>query len=58
VIVGDIEGYVHVISRENGAFEARLPTDGSAIMAPPVALDRTSFVVQTADGGVFAIAIQ
>jgi len=58
VIVGDIEGYVHVISRENGAFEARLPTDGSAIMAPPVALDRTSFVVQTADGGVFAIAVQ
>ncbi len=58
VIVGDIEGYVHVISRENGAFEARLPTDGSAIMAPPVALDRTSFVVQTENGGVFAITVQ
>jgi outer membrane protein assembly factor BamB len=49
---------VHVISRENGAFEARLPTDGSAIMAPPVALDRTSFVVQTENGGVFAITVQ
>jgi outer membrane protein assembly factor BamB len=58
VIVGDIEGYVHVVSRDNGAFEARLPTDGSAIMAPPVALDRTSFVVQTENGGIFAIAVQ
>ncbi|MDH3287603.1 MAG: outer membrane protein assembly factor BamB [Betaproteobacteria bacterium] len=58
VVVGDVEGYVHVLSRDSGAFEARLPTDGSAIMAPPVALDRASFLVQTEDGGVFAITVQ
>jgi outer membrane protein assembly factor BamB len=58
VIVGDMEGYVHLLAREDGAFAARLPTDGSAIGAPPVALDGTSFLVQTRNGGVFAIAVQ
>jgi outer membrane protein assembly factor BamB len=58
VIVGDFEGYVHFISREDGSFAARLATDGSAIGAPPVALDDKAIVVQTRNGGVFAIAVQ
>jgi outer membrane protein assembly factor BamB len=58
VAVGDIEGYVHLISREDGAFAARIATDGSAIGAPPLAIDRSTFVVQTRNGGVFAITVQ
>jgi len=58
VVVGDLEGYVHVISREDGAFAARIGTDGSAISAPPAALDSNTFVVQTRNGGVFAITVQ
>jgi outer membrane protein assembly factor BamB len=58
VVVGDLEGYVHLISREDGSFAARIETDGSAILAPPIALDATSFLVQTRDGGVFAITIK
>lgn len=58
VVVGDIEGYVHILSRASGAFEARVATDGSAIVVPPVALGRTRFVVQTVKGGVFAITIE
>ncbi len=58
VIVGDFEGYVHVLSREDGAFVARIATDGSAIRVPPVALDLSTFLVQTRNGGVFAISIQ
>ncbi len=58
VVVGDFEGYVHLISREDGSFAARLATDGSAIGAPPVALDLSSLLVQTRSGGVFAITIQ
>ena len=58
VIVGDLEGYVHLISREDGSFAARIATDGSAIGAPPVALDANTLVVQTRNGGVFAIAVQ
>ena len=58
VAVGDIEGYVHLLSGEDGSFAARIETDGSPISAPPSALDMTSFVVQTRRGGVFAISVQ
>jgi outer membrane protein assembly factor BamB len=58
VIVGDFEGYVHFLSREDGSFSARIATDGSGIIAPPVGLDMTSFLVQTRNGGVFAISVQ
>ncbi len=58
VIVGDYQGYVHLLSRDDGSFAARVPTDGSAIGAAPVALDLNSFLVQTRGGGVFAISVQ
>lgn len=58
VVVGDFEGYVHFMSREDGSFVGRAATDGSAVISPPVALDLTSFVVQTRNGGVFAITVQ
>lgn len=58
VVVADFEGYVHFLSREDGSFAARIATDGSAIGAPPLALDGDSILVQTRNGGVFAIAVQ
>ena len=58
VIVGDFEGYVHLLSREDGSFVGRVATDGSAIGATPVALDGDTVLVQTRNGGVFAIAVQ
>jgi outer membrane protein assembly factor BamB len=58
VVVADFEGYVHFLSREDGSFAARIATDGSAIGAPPLALDSDSMLVQTRNGGVFAIAVQ
>ena len=58
VIVGDYQGFVHLLSGENGAFVGRVATDGSAIAAAPVALDLTSFMVQTRNGGVYAITAE
>jgi outer membrane protein assembly factor BamB len=58
VAVGDLEGYVHLLSRDDGSFAGRIATDGSAILAPPVALDMSTFLVQTRNGGVYAITIQ
>jgi outer membrane protein assembly factor BamB len=58
VIVGDYEGYVHLLSREDGSFAGRIATDGSAIGAAPLALDGDTVLVQTRNGGVFAIAVQ
>jgi outer membrane protein assembly factor BamB len=58
VIVGDYQGYVHLLSREDGSFAGRIETDGSQIAAAPVPLDISTFLVQTRKGGVFAIAVQ
>lgn len=55
--VGDYQGYVHVLSRDDGAFVARASTDGSAIRGVMLALDR-GFIVQTANGGLYAFKIQ
>jgi outer membrane protein assembly factor BamB len=58
VIVGDYQGYVHFLSREDGSFAGRIATDGSQIAAAPVVLDLSTFLVQTRNGGVFAISVQ
>ncbi len=57
IAVGDFQGYVHFLSNDDGSFVARIATDGSAIMAQPVAIDG-NILVQTRNGGVFAITIQ
>ncbi|HEX2332832.1 MAG TPA: outer membrane protein assembly factor BamB [Burkholderiales bacterium] len=56
VAVGDLEGYVHFLARENGAFVARRGTGGGAVRAAPVPLG-AGLLVQTEDGGVFALAL-
>ncbi|HQR04535.1 MAG: outer membrane protein assembly factor BamB [Proteobacteria bacterium] len=56
VVVGDFQGYVHVLRRDDGAFAARISTDGSPIIADPVAYGR-GFLVQTSDGGLYAYTL-
>ncbi|QJR11744.1 Outer membrane protein assembly factor BamB [Usitatibacter rugosus] len=53
VAVGDIQGFVHVLSVEDGKFIGRIATDGSPIrtMIPAPG----GIVVQTANGSVVAI---
>jgi outer membrane protein assembly factor BamB len=55
--VGDFQGYVHFVSRDDGSFVARIPTDGSPIVAQPQILN-DGILVQTVKGGVFAITLQ
>lgn len=52
VLVGDGNGYVHFLSRDNGSTLNRMPTDGSAVVAGPVLVGQTVVVV-TRRGGVF-----
>lgn len=56
VAVGDYQGYVHLLDSETGAFAARSGTDGSSIVAAPIALPQ-GLVVQTVNGGVYAFKI-
>ncbi|NIR28044.1 MAG: outer membrane protein assembly factor BamB [Gammaproteobacteria bacterium] len=54
VVVGDFEGYVHWLRREDGQFAARVRLDESAIMAPPVA-EAGLVYVYTAGGTLAAL---
>ena len=57
VVVGDLEGFVHLLSRETGDLAARIATDKSPIVAAPLTTER-GVVVQTEKGNLYAIAIQ
>lgn len=57
VAVGDFEGFVHFLGRDDGAFVARMKTDGTPIQAPPQ-LAGTSILVQTAGGSIVAFEVQ
>lgn len=56
VLIGDFEGYIHVLNREDGSLLARKKTDGSPILLAPVVLGK-GLLLQTRDGGVYSIEI-
>lgn len=57
VTVADYQGYVHVLRREDGAFAARLATDGSAVRAD-LQHAGTGLLVQTVKGGLHALEVR
>ena len=56
LLLGDYDGYLHVLKSEDGSFVARQRTDGSAIQIPPVTLGDGA-LIQTSDGELYSIAI-
>ena len=52
VAVGDAQGFLHLLSKQDGTPLGRVATDGSAIVAAPVLVGNT-LVVVTHNGGVF-----
>jgi outer membrane protein assembly factor BamB len=57
VAVGDYQGFIHFLSREDGTFVARVATDGSAITAAPI-VAASSVIFQTQAGSVVALAAE
>ncbi|WGS48543.1 outer membrane protein assembly factor BamB [Paraburkholderia sp. D15] len=51
-VLGDYQGYVHFLSRDDGTLVARVKTDGSPITSAPV-LAGDTLVVQTHDGDLY-----
>jgi outer membrane protein assembly factor BamB len=58
IVVADIQGYVHFLSRENGAFVGRVATDGSPVSTNPQLLPDGGFLIQTRKGGLYAFSAQ
>jgi outer membrane protein assembly factor BamB len=57
VVVGDREGYVHVLARESGKFAARVRIDDSPLESPPRPYG-SGFVVQSRDGDIAAYELR
>lgn len=57
LLLGDYEGYLHVMSIEDGSLVARLKIDGSPIMTAPLELDG-GLLVQTLDGDLYSLEIR
>jgi len=57
VAVGDVEGYVHFLSRESGAFVGRVATDGSPIRSSLLRFDQ-GFLMQTQEGNLYALSLR
>ncbi|NLC24065.1 MAG: PQQ-binding-like beta-propeller repeat protein, partial [Oxalobacter sp.] len=56
VAVGDLQGYVHFLSKEDGGFISRTATDGSAIKATPLVVGE-KLIIQTTGGRLLALMI-
>lgn len=57
VVVGDFEGYLHGLNREDGNFVARIKLDGGAIVAAPLETDG-GLLVQTRSGELYSLSIK
>jgi outer membrane protein assembly factor BamB len=57
VVVGDFEGYLHGLNREDGKFAARVKLDGGAIVATPLEMDG-GLLVQTRGGDLYSLSIK
>ena len=58
VAVGDLEGYVHFLNRDDGALASRLQVGSSAVMPKMALLSSNSLIAQTRDGGLYAIQVK
>ncbi len=53
VLIGDFEGYVHLLDRDTGKTRSRLATDGSPVVT--LVLQGGTALVATKSGGLFAV---
>ena len=56
VAVADYVGYIHFLSREDGGFLARVSTDGSPVLGPPIVVG-ANVIFQTKAGNLIAFGI-
>jgi outer membrane protein assembly factor BamB len=58
IAVGDVEGYVHFLSREDGPFSARVKTGDSQILPQMALINSNTLLAQSRDGGIYALQIK
>ncbi len=57
IAVGDLEGYVHFLNRENGKISARVKTGGKAVMGLTAGNSPSNLIATIRGGGLYSISI-
>ena len=55
IVVGDLQGFLHVLSADNGEIIGRLATDGTAVTS--IVAIAGALIVQTAGGSVVMVRL-
>ena len=58
IAVGDLEGYVHFLTLDEGNFAARIKLDDNAVMSLAPGTNSTQLIAETRDGGLYAISVK
>jgi outer membrane protein assembly factor BamB len=56
VVVGDNQGYLHGLNREDGSFVTRIQLEGGAIKVAPLQME-DGLLVQTKGGELYSLSI-
>ena len=57
IAVGDLEGYLHFLTREEGKFAARIKLDSNPVMSLIAGTKPNQIIAETRDGGLYAISV-
>lgn len=58
IALGDVEGYIHLLSREDGGFVGRVQLEESPILPQMTALGSHTIIAQNRKGGIYAISLK
>ncbi len=56
--VGDVEGYVHFLSRDDGALVSKIKLDSSSVLSIMAKINDSTVLAQTRNGGLYAVQIK
>jgi len=56
VIVGDLEGYIHLLSRDEGKFVGRIQLGSDPVMSIIAGTKPSQFIAETKDGTLYAVS--
>lgn len=57
IAVGDFEGYVHFLSRDDGSFVSRVKVGGDAVVSLIAGNASSQVIAATRDGGLYAVSV-
>ena len=58
IAVGDLEGYIHFVSRDDGKFTARIQLNDSPVMSLMPGANASQLIAETRNGTLYAVSVK